>query len=158
MHLAYGTGEPGNRDSFMFVDLPLGEPDAAERLRKVNRETRERKEHHDAEAVYDLLDRLRCVAPPLARIVGRLLMNPREFAVNVSNVPGPQGEVRMLGRRVTDLYSVAEIADRHPLRIAAVSLTGVMHFGLCADPDLMTGASVVAAGIEESVAELLPSG
>jgi hypothetical protein len=146
---------PGNRDSFMFVDLPLAEPDPAARLRAVNRETVERKARHDAEAVYDVLEGLQRVAPPVARLAARLLQNPREFALNVSNVPGPRTDVSVLGGRVVELYSLAEIAPRHPLRVAAVSLGGAMQFGLCVDPDLTGGVASLASGIEASVAELL---
>ena len=147
--------DDGNRDSFMFVDLPLDEPDPRARLRAVNRETRERKTHHDANAVFEVLGGLERVAPPVARLASRLLQNPREFAVNVSNVPGPRSEVHVLGSPVRELYSLAEIAERHPLRVSAVSLGGAMQFGLCVDPDLVPGVATLAAGVEASVAELL---
>ncbi|MBV8162177.1 MAG: DUF1298 domain-containing protein [Acidimicrobiia bacterium] len=156
MHVAGPTaGDTANRDSFMFVDLPLREPDPVARLRAVNRETRERKTRHDAEAVYDVLDALERVAPPLATVATRLLMNPREFTLNVSNVPGPRSGVRVLGREVRNLYSFAEVAERHPVRIAAVSLGHAMQFGILADPDLVPGAGALAVGIEGSIAELL---
>ena len=156
MHvLGPDAGDLGNRDSFMFVDLPIGEPDPVARLHAVNRETRERKTHHDAEAVYDVLGVLERIAAPLARLVERVLMNPREFTLNVSNVPGPRSQISVLGRPVRDLYSFAEIAERHPLRIAAVSLCGVMQFGVLTDPELVPGTDTLAAGIETSIDELL---
>jgi WS/DGAT/MGAT family acyltransferase len=145
----------GNRDSFLFVDLPLDEPDPVARLRAVNRETRELKTHHDAEAVYDVLGTLERAAPPAARVAERFLVNPREFTLNVSNVPGPRSAVSVLGRPVSNLYSFAEIAERHPVRIAAVSLCDTMQFGVLTDPDLVPGTDTLAAGIEASVAELL---
>ena len=145
----------GNRDSFLFVDLPLAEPDPVARLLAVNRETRERKAHHDAEAVYDVIGTLERLAPPLAGVAQRLLLNPREFTLNVSNVPGPMSEISVLGRPVRNLYSFAEIAERHPVRIAAVSLCGTMQFGVLTDPELVPGTDMLAAGIETSVAELL---
>ena len=82
-------GEAGNRDSFLNVDLPLGEPDPLARLRAVNSETSERKLDHDAETLYDFfhaLGRFR----PLYEGVTRLTSGPREFALSVSNVPGPR--------------------------------------------------------------------
>jgi WS/DGAT/MGAT family acyltransferase len=145
----------GNRDSFLFVDLPLDEPDPVGRLHAVNRETRERKLHHDAEAVYDVLGTLERVAPPLAGVAERLLVNPREFTLNVSNVPGPRSEISVLGRRVCNLYSFAEIAERHPVRIAAVSLCDTKQFGVLTDPDLVPGTDTLAAGIQTSIDELL---
>lgn len=145
----------GNRDSFLFVDLPLAEADPVARLRAVNSETRERKTHHDAEAVYDMLGMLERVAPPVARVAQRLLTNPREFTLNVSNVPGPRSEISVLGRPVRNLYSFAEIAERHPVRIAAVSLCDAMQFGVLTDPELVPGSDTIANGIEASIAELL---
>jgi hypothetical protein len=147
----------GNRDSFLFVDLPLDQADPLMRLQAVNRETRERKTHHDAEAVYDVLGILERRVPAVARVAERLLTNPREFALNVSNVPGPRSQIGVLGRPVRNLYSFAEIGERHPLRIAAVSLCGTMQFGVLADPDVVPGTDTIAAGIESSIAELLPA-
>jgi len=155
MHHAGPHADDGNRDSFLFVDLPLDEPDAQARLRAVNRESRERKTRHDADAVFEVLGTLDRLAPPLARLAGRMLQNPREFAVNVSNVPGPRDEVRVLGRRVSAMYSLAEIAERHPLRVSAVSLHDSMQFGFCVDPELVPGVETLATGVEDSVAELL---
>jgi hypothetical protein len=145
----------GNRDSFLFVDLPLDEPDPVGRLHAVNRETRELKRHHDAEAMYDVLGALERVAPPLAGVAERLLVNPREFTLNVSNVPGPRSEISVLGRPVRNLYSFAEVGERHPLRIAAVSLCDTMQFGVLTDPEVVPGADTLAAGIESSVTELV---
>ncbi|MEZ5073329.1 MAG: WS/DGAT domain-containing protein [Solirubrobacterales bacterium] len=45
-----------------------------------------------------------------------------EFAVSVSNVPGPRRPVSVLGAPVEQLYTIAEIGLRHALRVSAVSL------------------------------------
>jgi diacylglycerol O-acyltransferase / wax synthase len=90
------AGQLGNRDSFMNVDLPISEPDAAERLRLISTETSERKLDHDADALYAFfhaLGRFR----PLYRGVTRLTSGPREFALSISNVPGPRQRPRILG-------------------------------------------------------------
>jgi len=156
MHVHWpDAADLGNRDSFLFVDLPLDEPDPVGRVHAVNRETRELKRHHDAEAMYDVLGALERVAPPLAGVAERLLVNPREFTLNVSNVPGPRSEISVLGRRVRNLYSFAEIAERHPVRIAAVSLCDTMQFGVLTDPELVPGTDTLATGIEASIVELL---
>jgi diacylglycerol O-acyltransferase len=155
MHAPGGADPAGNRDSFLFVDLPVGEVDPLQRLARVNRETAERKTHHAADTLYATLEDLRKASPPLAALATRLLMSPHEFFVNVSNVRGPQSPLTVLGRPVRELYSVAEVAPRHPLRIAVTSLNGAMSFGLCADPDLVTGLDTLAAGIEASISELV---
>ena len=41
----------------------------------------------------------------------------------------------MRGARVRELYSLAEVAQHHALRVAAISAAGTMFFSLCADSD-----------------------
>jgi len=147
------SGEIGNRDSFLFVDLPLDEDDPAARLRRINAETHERKLDHDAETLYSFFHSLSHFKP-LYREVTRLASGPREFALSVSNVPGPRHPVTVLGRRVERLASFAEPADRHALRVAVVSLGGELAFGLCSDPDAVSGLDGLATALDDSLAEL----
>jgi WS/DGAT/MGAT family acyltransferase len=146
LHRADEAGGIANRDSYFFVDLPVAEPDPAERLRAINRETRERKLSHDAETLY------RLGAHPF---FARWAMSPHVFTFNVSNVPGPGHDVYVLGCRIREMYSLAEIAVHHALRLAVVSAAGSLSFGLCADRDLVQGLDVLAEGIERSADELL---
>ena len=89
--------DAGNRDSFFSVRLPLGIDDPVERLRAVNRETTIRKEEHDAEQLDHVAAALGRHSARLAALVERIESSPREFAVNVSNVPGPRHPVSVLG-------------------------------------------------------------
>jgi diacylglycerol O-acyltransferase len=144
----------GNRDSFLFCDLPISEEDPLERLATINAETRSRKEHHDPDELYSFFHSLSHVRP-LYRVASGLASGPREFALSVSNVPGPREPVHVLGARVGELYSVAEPADRHALRASAMSLAGRMGFGFCTDPGAVPGVADLAAGLDASLAELL---
>jgi diacylglycerol O-acyltransferase len=146
-------GELGNRDSFMNVDLPIAEPDPQERLRLINAETSERKFDHDADALYAFfhaLGRFR----PLYRGVTRLTSGPREFALSVSNVPGPRHRALILGHAVEQFCSFAEPADRHALRVSVVSLAGELAFGLCSDPEALTDLDGLRSALADSIAEL----
>jgi diacylglycerol O-acyltransferase len=143
----------GNRDSFLFVDLPVSEPDPIRRLRLINAETRERKLDHDAETLYSFFHSLSHFRP-LYREVTRLTSGPREFALSVSNVPGPREPVTITGRRLSRFCSFAEPADRHALRVAVVSLGGEVAFGFCSDPDAVPALDRIAASLSESLAEL----
>ncbi|HEX4777648.1 MAG TPA: wax ester/triacylglycerol synthase domain-containing protein [Acidimicrobiia bacterium] len=150
LHVAGEHDDLGNRDSFMFVDVPLGHDDPLARLRAVHRETRRRKQHDDAHVI-DALERSRSVG----RAVTRVTMSPHEFMVNVSNVPGPRTPRSVLGGRVRELYSIAEVAPHHALRVSAVSLAGTMFVGLNTDPAVVPDVAAIAAGIEQSAGELL---
>jgi diacylglycerol O-acyltransferase / wax synthase len=142
-----GEGDAAsNRDSYFFVDLPVAETDPAQRVLAINRETTKRKLNHDAETLY------RLGAHPF---LSHWAMSPRVFTFNVSNVRGPAGDVYVLGARVRELYSLAEIAQRHALRVSVISATGSLFFGLCADRDAVKDLDVLADGLRRSTEELL---
>jgi WS/DGAT/MGAT family acyltransferase len=143
----------GNRDSFLFVDLPVHEPDPLRRVELINAETTVRKQTHDAEALYTFFHAVSRLGP-VGREIVRATSGPREFSLSVSNVPGPRDPIYVLGRRVRELCSVAEPADRHALRVSALSCSGSMHFGLCTDPDALRGLDEVEAGLDAAIDEL----
>ena len=144
-HDAEGNA-PGNRDSYFFVDLPVAEPDPVRRLLAINRETADRKRHHDAETMYHL---------GLHRSVARWALSPHVFTFNVSNVPGPREPVFVRGAPVRALYSLAEVAQHHALRVSVISASGTMFFALCADRDAVEDLDTIARGLDSSVDELL---
>ena len=148
-----GANQFSNLDSFIYVDLPVSEPDPIRRLERINAETVDRKAHHDADSLYRFFHGLSHVSP-LYREAMKLAAGPREFSLSISNVPGPREPVYVLGGEVSDLHSIAEPADRHALRVSALSLAGTMHIALCTDPESLTGLDRLATGIEESVDEL----
>jgi WS/DGAT/MGAT family acyltransferase len=147
------AGELGNRDSFMNLDLPITEPDPAARLRLINAETSERKLDHDADTLYAFfhaLGRFR----PLYRGVTRITSGPREFALSVSNVPGPRQRPLILGHAIEQFSSFAEPADRHALRVSVVSFAGELAFGLCSDPEAISDLDGLRGALADSIAEL----
>jgi diacylglycerol O-acyltransferase / wax synthase len=147
--------DAGNRDSFFSVGLPLNEADPVARLDAVRRQTAARKAGRDAEEMDDLLRRLGGVSPQLERFCARLEDSPRRFAVSVSNVPGPRSPVSVLGAPVVSLHSIAEIGERHALRVSAMSMADTMCFGFCADPAIVDGLDVMAEGVEQEAAALV---
>ncbi|MFL5870982.1 MAG: wax ester/triacylglycerol synthase domain-containing protein [Solirubrobacterales bacterium] len=152
-HRDEGAGELSNRDSFLNVDLPLAEPDPLARLDRISAETRARKRLGDAEELYDLFHALaRC--RPLDRVVTRVATGPHEFSLSISNVPGPRGRLAVCDRAVDRLGSVAEPAQRHALRVSAISCSGTVGIGLCTDPEALAGIADLADLIGEAVDEL----
>jgi diacylglycerol O-acyltransferase / wax synthase len=151
--LHHGDDE-GNRDSFFTVELPLGEPDPVARLTAIHRATAERKANHDAETLDRLMRELAVASPGLERFCRELEASPRTFALSVSNVPGPGGALTVLGAPVEAVYSLAEIGERHALRIAVVSASGNLRFGLCSDPAIVHDLDRLARGVEAEVEAL----
>ena len=143
----------GNRDSCIFVDLPLEDPDIREQLIAISRETSERKAAHDAAELDALLREVQHL--PLGNRALDLTMSPRVFALNVSNVPGPPGPLYVMGGRVASLDGVVEVAQGHALRVGARSSLGRLSFGLCADPRVVPDLDLIIEGMQRSIDDLL---
>ncbi|HEX2358673.1 MAG TPA: wax ester/triacylglycerol synthase domain-containing protein [Solirubrobacterales bacterium] len=153
LHLREGGTEIANRDSFLNVDLPVSEPNPVARLHTINAETSEAKLDHDADTLYSFfhaLGRFR----PLYSGVTRVVSGPREFALSVSNVPGPPERPMILGHELREFCSFAEPADRHALRVAVISLGGDLAFGLCSDPEAIGDLDHLADALGQAVGEL----
>jgi WS/DGAT/MGAT family acyltransferase len=147
-------GAVPNRDSFINIDLPVHEPDCARRVLAVNEQTRARKEGQDADELYALFADVGHVSKSLFRLAHKLASNPHVFALSVSNVRGPAGELYLGRGRIERMYSLAEIAPHHALRVSADSFGATMAIGLCADADAIPDLPVLAQGIDESLDEL----
>jgi len=95
-------------------------------------------------------------APPtLLAQASRLNFSTRFYNLLVTNVPGLQMPLYVLGRRIEAVFPVPFLAGDRALAVAVMSYDGGMGFGLLGDLDAMPDLVVVARGIEESLAELL---
>jgi hypothetical protein len=147
--------DAGNHDSFFTLALPLGESDPIARLRAVHAATAASKADRDAELMDKLGQELGHVSPRLRSLLTHIEDGPAAFALSVSNVPGPRTPVSVLGAPVEALHSIAEIGERHALRVAVVSLADELYFGFCADPAIVSDLSLLAAGVESEAAALI---
>ncbi len=152
-HREHGGAASGNRDSFINVDLPLVEADPLARLDLITAETRTRKDHGDAALLYDLFHALGRYKP-IGNALQHLADSAREFAVAISNVPGPRNPVGVGARRVLELFSSSEPAAHHALRISAISCGTDIGIGLCTDPNALPGIAGLAEAIDDSFTEL----
>jgi hypothetical protein len=153
-HPDEAPGAVPNRDSFINIDLPVQEDDCVKRVLAVNEQTRARKETHDAEELYALFADVAHVSKHLFNFAHRLASNPHVFALSVSNVRGPAGSLHLGGRRIERMYPLAEVAPHHALRVSANSFGDSISIGLCADAEAIPNLMVLAAGVDESLAEL----
>ena len=148
-------GSLGNRIAAMRGPLPVYVEDPVERLRVVQRgmgELKESKQALGAEVIAALND----FAPPtLLAQASRLNFSTRLFNLIVTNVPGPQFPLYLLGREMEEIVPVAFLPENHALAIAIMSYNGRVDFGLLADYDAMPDLDAFADHLEESLAELL---
>jgi diacylglycerol O-acyltransferase / wax synthase len=157
LHHRAESPETANRDSFFYVGLPLAEPDPVERLRHISEQTALRKRAGDALVLDTLLRDLARVAPPLRHLLDRLTLRPQAFALNVSNVIGPTHRPSVLGAPVRAFYSIADVDERHGLRVAVISMADELHFGLCAEPAIVGNLDPLVEGILAEAASLADS-
>jgi WS/DGAT/MGAT family acyltransferase len=152
-------GELGNRVSAFFVDLPVGEGSAVMRLHQVSFAMRAHKESGAAVGAEALVS-LTGFAPPTIHALGARaasMMTRRLFNLVVTNVPGPQFPLYAAGARMLSVHPVVPLAKNQALSIGLTSYDGGVYYGLNADRDAMPDVDVLAACIEESLAELVGS-
>ena len=148
-------GALGNRIAAMRGPLPVYVDDPVERLRVVQQgmgELKESKQALGAEVIAGLQD----FAPPtLLAQASRLNFSTRLFNLIVTNVPGPQFPLYLLGREMQEIVPIAFLPENHALAIAIMSYNGKVDFGLLADYDAMPDLDAFAEHLDESLAELL---
>jgi hypothetical protein len=84
----------------------------------------------------------------------RLQARQRFFNLVVTNVPGPQMELYLLGRRMRGLYPVVPLALKQALGIAIMSYNGRLGFGLLGDFDALPDLEEIAADLEGAIDDL----
>jgi diacylglycerol O-acyltransferase len=147
-------GELGNRIALMRGPLPVYVEDPVRRLRTISAEMAGLKRSKQALGA-EVISRLNDFAPPtLLAQASRINFSTRLFNMIVTNVPGPQIPLYVLGRELEEVFPVAFLPQNHTLAVAIMSYNGKVGFGLLADYDSMEDVEAVADGINESLAEL----
>jgi diacylglycerol O-acyltransferase len=148
-------GELGNRITQMVAPLPVYADDPVERLWIVSdamRGLKQSKQALGAEVIAGLQD----FAPPtIFAQASRINFSTRLYNVLVTNVPGPQFPLFVLGRELSELVPVAFLAADRALGVAITSYNGSVSIGLIADYDAMPDLYAFAEAVEDSVEELL---
>jgi diacylglycerol O-acyltransferase / wax synthase len=148
-------GTLGNRIAAMRGPLPVYVRDPVERLRRVQEamgNLKQSKQALGAEVIAGLQD----FAPPtLLAQASRLNFSTRLFNLIVTNVPGPQFPLYLLGREMETVVPIAFLPEHHALAIAIMSYNGKVEFGLLGDYDAMPDLEEVGLALEESLGELL---
>lgn len=147
-------GALGNRVAAMWAPLPVGIVDPAECLAAVRLEMDDLK--HSGQAVgAEVLTNLTGFAPPtILSQAARLQARQRFFNVVVTNVPGPQFPLYLMGHRLQALYPVVPLARRQALGIAVMSYDGQLGFGLLADYDALPELETIADELERAIVAL----
>src|SRR5690348_16058863 len=84
----------------------------------------------------------------------RLMARQRFFNLVVTNVPGPQFPLYLLGHRLEAMYPVVPLAAGQALGIAILSYAGRLGFGLMSDRDALEDLAALADDLRAAVDEL----
>jgi diacylglycerol O-acyltransferase / wax synthase len=147
-------GALGNRVSSFMAPLPVWCEDPLEclaRVREVMGDLKESKQAVGATLMTELAD----FAPPtIAGQAARLQSRQRFFNLVVTNVPGPQFPLYLLGRELERVFPMVPLAKRQAVCFAIMSYNGQVNFGLTGDYDAMPDLDALADDVRAAIGEI----
>jgi WS/DGAT/MGAT family acyltransferase len=150
-------GALGNRISAMMAPLPVWSEDPVERLQVVTGEMGDLKNSGQAVGA-EILTKLTDFAPStIVAQAARLQPAQRFFNLVVTNVPGPQFPLYVLGRKMESIFPMVPLARRQALCVGIMSYNGQINFGLIGDYDAMADLDSFALDLEAATAETIAS-
>jgi WS/DGAT/MGAT family acyltransferase len=147
-------GALGNRVSAIMARLPVWCEDPIERLHTVTGTMGDLKRSKQAVGAAVLTELTDFAPPTIAGQAARLQPRQRFFNLVVTNVPGPQFPLYLLGREVEAVFPMVPLARRQSVCFGIMSYNGQINFGLIGDYDAMPDLDALAEDLEASLAEL----
>jgi diacylglycerol O-acyltransferase len=147
--------EMGNRIVVMRGPLPVYISDPLARLRFVKQAMDGLKESKQALGAEVIAGAQNFAPPTILAQASRLNFSTRLFNMIVTNVPGPQFPLYVLGRKMLEAYPVAFLPEHHALAVAIMSYNGQMNFGLLGDFDAMHDIDSLGVRIADELALLV---
>ncbi len=147
-------GALGNRVSAMMAPLPIWCEDPIERLRTMSGRMGDLKASRQAVGAGILTEATGFAPPTVAAQAARLQSRQRFFNLVVTNVPGPQFPLYLLGRELQDVFPMVPLAGNQSVCFGIMSYNGRVNFGITADYDAMPGLEALAADVRAAIDEL----
>ncbi len=149
-----GDGKMGNRISQWFVKAPVDEVDPLVRVEKIRATTEELKASNQALDADLIMNIAEWTPTILMSLASRSASGAAPYNMMVTNVPGPQEALYLLGARLQSLYSQVPIADSTALGVAIVSYAGKLCWGFNADFETVPDLEMFADAIQSSFSEI----
>ena len=147
-------GALGNRVSAMMATLPVWCEDPVERLAIVRSRMGDLKQSKQAVGA-EMITELANFAPPtIMGQAARLQTRQRLFNLVVTNVPGPQFALYLLGRRLEAIYPMVPLALNQSVCVGIMSYDGQINFGLVGDYDAMPDLDALGSDLEFEIGRL----
>ncbi|UXA16284.1 wax ester/triacylglycerol synthase family O-acyltransferase [Mycobacterium sp. SMC-4] len=156
------SDRPGrNQVSGMFSRLETNIEDPAERLTAIAAANSVAKQHSSAIGATLLQDWSQFAAPAVFGVAMRVYASSRLGGARpvhnlvVSNVPGPQMPLYMLGCEVKAMYPLGPIFHGSGLNMTVMSLNGKLDLGIVSCPELLPDLWSLADNFAPALAELV---
>lgn len=141
--------ELGNRFGLIYLSLPIGEGDPAERLRLVKRRMDAIKKTPEPFVAFQILSALGLAPAEVADLVVNMF-GVKSTAV-MTNVVGPRQPVWFSGRKVKDMMFWVPQSGRMGLGVSIFSYDGHVVVGVATDAGLVPDPERIAAFFEEEL-------
>ena len=145
-------GSLGNQVAMWLVQLPVGEADPVKRLQAIAAETTHLKKSNQALGAATLVDLSSGTPLPLLSIANRLASSSiRPFNMTVTNVPGPQFPMYLIGSKMLANYPIVPLWAQHGVGIALFSYDGRLLWGVHADYNALPDSDAFVESIHHSL-------
>jgi len=144
--------QAGNRVSSWFVDLPVAEPDRRAQVEAIHAETNRLKESRQAMGMEMMMAAAEFAPSGILSMGIEMASGP--VNIIVTNVPGPQFPLYMLGSRLLSMIPEVPLLENIGLGIALMTYNGTVFWGFTADYDLVPDLEYFVDLVERSFAEL----
>ena len=144
-------GALGNQVAAMWAPLPVGVTDPEAVMAEVGEAMRGLKESGQAVGAQALTSLADFAPPTILSQAARLQARQRFFNLVVTNVPGPQIPLYLLGRQMVRFYPVVPLAHHQALGIAIMSYDGRLAYGLLGDYDAMGDLEALADDLRAAI-------
>lgn len=141
--------ELGNRFGLIYLALPIGEGDPAERLRLVKKRMDAIKKTPEPFVAFQILNALGLAPAEIADLVVNLF-GVKSTAV-MTNVVGPRHPIWFAGRKVRDLMFWVPQSGRMGLGVSILSYDGNVVVGVATDAGLIPDPERIASFFEEEL-------
>lgn len=150
----FERGALGNKVAAMWAPVPVGITDPVRQLGEIRVAMADVKESGQAIGAQALTELAGFAPPTILAQAARLQARQRLFNLVVTNVPGPQQPLYVLGRELECMFPLVPLAQNTALGIAVMSYNGQMGFGLNADYDALPDVESLARCLRDAVKAL----
>ena len=150
-----GAGPEGNATGAAMIDVPLSAPSEDARLAAIAADSDRLRSGTRAIASRFVMDAVGEAMPPVVHAwFARTVYGRRHFHAIVSNMPGPREELSLAGYSMVEGYPILPLAPGAPIAVGALSVTGVLGFGISAHPAFVSDMTALQTGIKAAYDDL----